>query len=108
MINLEYTKSLTVSWLRRVLLQIDNSPWAQLFENTITSRQKLFELGRSNTVSILQQCKNMFWKDSLKTWVHLSKLNSPKSYLECLTSPLWLNPDISEYQLYIYTKLVQK
>ena len=97
MINLEHTK---VSWPRR-LLQIDNSPWAQLFESTITSRQMLFELGRSNTVSILQQCKNMFWKDVLKSWIHLSKLNSTKSYLECLTSPLWLNPDISEYQLYI-------
>ena len=38
----------------------------------------------------------MFWKDTLNAWTHFCNLNSPKTYEDCLATPLWLNPDISD------------
>ena len=101
MLNIEYfIKSLKVTWFKR-LLQTDNSPWVQIFENTISMRKNLFEFGAIKTEKLIESCQNNFWKDALKAWLHFCSLNSPHTYQDCLTCPLWFNRNISGHELYI-------
>ena len=78
MINLEFfIESLKISWIRR-LLNTSDSPWANLFESTISTNKNIFELGSRNTEKLSNKTTNMFWKDTLNAWTHFCNLNSPK------------------------------
>ena len=94
-----FIKSLKISWFRRLINS--ESPWMNLFRNTIAPISSLYELGNLNIKSIAHKCKNEFWKTALSALHdYLIKVTVDENY-NVLNVPLWLNSNLSTYPLYI-------
>ena len=101
MINIEnFIMSLKITWLRR-LIKSDNTPLHNLFETTITPIDKLVTFGYQYLEIQLPKIQNKFWHDTLLSWTYMCKRIKPKNFLELCQLPIWYNPLISKYPLFL-------
>ena len=101
MINIEdFIKALKITWIRR-LVKSQNSPIKTLFESTITSIEKLFNFGYQFIETKIKKIRNQFWQDTLSSWVYMCKNIQPKNYTDLYTLPIWYNPLLSDYPLFL-------
>ena len=101
MINIQnFVQSLKSTWIRR-LLKDPEAIWAKLFETTIFQTNKLVLLGPQFCSYYKQFVQNEFWKNVLDSWVSVSQLQTIKTRIDILSSPLWYNPLISKYNFYL-------
>ncbi len=70
-------------WIRK-LLQSEQNQWITMFESTVCKIKPIFELGYTYCQNVAENCKNLFWKDTINGWAQITKLNKPKSRLDIL------------------------
>ena len=101
MINIEhFITALKITWIRR-LVKYQHSPIKTLFESTITTVDNFFNLGYEYMEKKIKNIRNKFWQDTLSSWVYMCKTIQPKNYTELYTLPIWHNPLLSKYPLFL-------
>ena len=85
-------KSLNISWLRRVVMQSNNSSWLQL--SNVDFKQ-LLSVGWQYAESLINQLNNPLWKDPLDHWALFCKTVKIESVKHILDSPLWFNSNFN-------------
>ena len=96
-----FIKGLQINWVRR-LLRNHNPRSKKANTNSIPSTEKLLCFGAQWPMKIAGQTKNPFWKGIWNTWAeYLNKYNSNLTPENKESAPLWFNPSISRYELFL-------
>ena len=103
MINVHnHISALKTTWIRRIILD-DDCLWAKFFNDNIISSRKILVLGTNYYSSLKLKHNNIFWNDVFKAWHQLSKNLKLRTKYDILPQPLWYNPIISDYSIFIST-----
>ena len=103
MVNIEhFINAIKISWIRRLIMS-SNQPWANLFEDTITKKINLINLGPDFLKKI--KTKNGFWESTFKAYVEYCARKKPVTIRDKLLSPLWYNPEITTRN-FVHTNMV--
>ena len=97
----QFIKCLKISWLRRIVLSDNTTPWNSLISYNIPNINVIFELGVHTAKEILPTIENQFWYDTLLAWIDLVNVYNPKNINDCLSTPIWNNTQIFSSPLYI-------
>ena len=99
----QFMQSLKATWYRR-LIKDRNTPWLQLFQDTISSDLKrLFSLGPKYLELIIKKITNKFWVDVFNSWISICENQNEQFYFDLLASPLWFNERISKEIMFMPT-----
>ena len=91
MVDLDkFIMSLNISWIKRLIIS-DKQPWAVFFQETITNKYDIVNLGVIYINKLLLNINNIFWKTILNTWINYILLNQPTKLEHKLTMPIWYN-----------------
>ena len=83
------------------MISAKDQPWVILFETTISKTTDLIELGANYIDQLTEKTDNYFWINVLHSWKEFNVMNKQKILNEALSQPLWLNPSISENNLFL-------
>ena len=98
MIDLEsFIDALQLSWVKRYFLDT-GSQWSILTDYNIGRWSKFMEMGSLWHLKLKEKVTNVFYLDILTNWHKFWQL---MSYRDPLSMPLWYNPHISKYELFI-------
>ena len=87
-ILVEGSNPTSISWLRRVIQQANNTTWHIL--NQIDF-DKVLSLGGEYAKSLVINIRNLFWKDVLISWADFCREVKSQEIKSVLSSPLWFN-----------------
>ena len=101
MINLKhFIKSLKLTWLRRIYVNVD-APWIKLAISNTGPRNKLLFMGPQWSYKCAGNTTNIFWKDVLFAWGDfMTKLFECCEPYENICGPLWYNQENSHALLF--------
>ena len=95
-----YIQSLKLCWVER-LFSSTKSCWKYVFEETISPIYKIAKFGTGWCKHISTVVSNKFWIEILQTWTTFSdKLQTCKSEIDVLSTPIWYNTSISKQNLF--------
>ena len=90
-----YVKALKVIWMRKALDETKVHTWKSLLLSTYPEIKKVVCFGQSYLSVVIGKVKNNFWKDCLKAFNVFAQNIVPSNFEECLTEPIFYNPNIT-------------
>ena len=78
--------------IRRLLTQ--ETCWKHIFETENGTTGNIAKFGDEYLLNINNNCKNLFWKDVLSSWLTIYKTNTPNNISDLVRTPLWRNSNL--------------